>query len=320
MSKNLEAAKELRRIWGGFWSARVLLTANTYRIFDFVKSPKSAEETAKRLKIDLRATEILLDALTGLGLLKKTGQRYRNTRLANLFLVKGTPHYQGDIIRHAATLWQNWSGLDEVMRTGRPFHAAHAHDAFIRGMDNLALLKVSEVIREIDFRHATRVLDLGGGPGTYSIEMAKRGIAVTLFDRPDTIKISKEVIRKSGIKNIRLLQGDFLSDDIGEGYDLVFISQVLHSFSERENRRIIEKSRRALRPKGRIVIQEFFLGRDRTYPSQSSLFSVNMLVNTTGGRCYSPVEITQWLSDAGFGHIREKMVDDSVLISAENAR
>jgi len=39
-------------------------------------------------------------------------------------------------------------------------------------------------------------LDLGGGAGTYSIEMAKRGVSGTLFDRPETIEIAKRVIEK----------------------------------------------------------------------------------------------------------------------------
>jgi hypothetical protein len=83
----LKQAKELRKLWGGFWPARVLLTANNFGVFDYLKSPKAAAEIAKILKTDGRATEILLDALTGLGLLKKSGNKnkYKNTPTANRF-------------------------------------------------------------------------------------------------------------------------------------------------------------------------------------------------------------------------------------------
>lgn len=313
----LEEWKEIRRIWGGFWSARVLLTANNYRVFEHLKSPKTAGEVSGILRTDRRATEILLDALTGLGLLKKTELRYRNSPLSGRFLVMSSPYYQGDIIRHADTLWKNWSGLDEVLRTGRPHHIAHDHNSFIQGMHNLAVLKAKKVIAAIGMRGVKKALDLGGGPGTYAMEMARRGISVTLFDRPETVKIARGVIRKSGSEEIDFLQGDILIDDIGRGYDLVFISQVLHSCSGDESMRVIEKSLEALNPDGRIVIQEFYLEEDRAHPAQSSLFSINMLVNTEAGRCYSVQEMRGWLSKAGFRDIKSRIMDDTVLVSGK---
>ncbi len=309
--------KELRRIYGGFWTSRVLLTANNYRVFEHLRSSRTAREVAEILKTDGRATEILLDALTAMGLLKKTGACYKNTPLSNRFLVARSAHYQGDIIRHADTLWKNWSGLDEVIRTGNPHHVSHDQDSFIRGMHNLALLKARDVVKAIGTKGVKKALDLGGGPGTYSMEMAKKGVSVTLFDRPETIKIAKNIIGRSGAAGIHFIEGDLLYDDMGGGYDLIFISQVLHSCSEGESLRTIEKSRKALNRKGRLAIQEFHLEESRTRPVQGALFSVNMLVNTPEGRCYSPSEIRGWLSRSGFVGIKEKMMDDTVLLIGE---
>ena len=318
MPKVYDEAKELRRLWSGFWPARVVITANNFSVFDHLKSTKSAEELSMELHTDKRATELLLDALTGLGLLKKRSGVYRNSTLSDRFLVSGSPYYQGDILGHADILWKNWSGLDEVLRTGMPHHVAHEQESFIRGMHNIATLKVKHVLREIGLKGVRRALDLGGGPGTYAIGMAKKGISVTLFDVPETIEIAREVIEKAAAKNINFIEGDFLRDNIGEGYDLVFISQVLHSFSAEVNLQIIEKSRNALNHKGRTVVQEFYIDQSRTYPVQSALFSINMLVNTEGGRCYSSGEIMSWLKEAGFKEVGERILDDSVLVSGSN--
>lgn len=317
MPKILEKAKELRRLWAGFQSARVLLTANNFKVFEYLKSRKTAIEVSEALETDERATERLLDALTGLGLLKKSAKGYKNTTISNLFLISESPYYQGDIMRHADNLWKNWSGLDEVMRTGKPYRASHDNDSFIRGMHNLAVLKARKVIRVIGLKGIKRALDLGGGPGTYAMEMAKKGVSVTLFDRPETVEIAKDVIKKSVVKNTSFIQGDILYDDIGKDYDLVFISQVLHSCSEEEGLHIIEKSKKALKPEGRIVVQEFYLKENRTSPVQSALFSINMLVNTVAGRCYSPSEIKVWLLKAGFRKIKDKIMDDAVLVFGE---
>ena len=314
----LEEAGELRKLWGGFWASRALLTANNYRIFDYLIKPQSANAIAKKLKTNLRATNILLDAITGIGLLKKNKDRYSNAPISAKFLVRGSAYYQGDILRHADSLWQNWSELDEIIKTGKPIRKAHDHEAFIMGMHNIASLKVKSVIKAIGVGGVKTALDLGGGPGTYSIEMAKKGVDVTLLDRSETVKIARRVVKKEGIENIDFIEGDFLHDDIGRGYDLIFISQILHALSEKDNLHLLKKCKRALNKRGRIVIQEFHLMKDRAHPPQGSLFSVNMLVNTEGGRSYSPDEMKNWLSKIGFKKAEEKLMGETVIIQAFN--
>ena len=314
----LKEAGELRKLWGGFWASRVLLTANNYRIFDYLIKPQSANAIAKKLKTNLRATEILLDAITGIGLLKKNRGKYSNAPISAKFLVSGSAYYHGDILRHADSLWQNWSELDKTIKTGKPIRKAHDHEAFIMGMHNIASLKVKSVIKAIGYGGVETALDLGGGPGTYSIEMAKKGIDVTLFDRPETVKIARRVVKKEGIKNINFIEGDFIYDNIGKGYDLIFASQILHSLSEKDNLYLLKKCKRALNKRGRIVIQEFRLLKDRAHPPQGALFSVNMLVNTEGGRSYSTDEMKNWLSKTGFRKIEEKLIGEAVIIQASN--
>jgi 2-polyprenyl-3-methyl-5-hydroxy-6-metoxy-1,4-benzoquinol methylase len=287
--RTLEEVKELRKILFGFRPARVLLTANNYRVFDHLARPQSAETISEKIDADLRTTEILLDALTGVGLLRKQRDQYINARIASKFLVSASPYYQGDILRHTDNLWKNWSGLDEVVTTGKPSQKSRNYDAFILGMHNIATLKAKDVIRGIGLKGITTALDLGGGPGTYSMEMARRGVKVTLFDYPEAIAIAKRLIEKEGVTGVNFIGGDFMVDDIVKGYDLIFVSQILHAYSERENLQILRKCRGALTDGGRIAIQEFYISEDRTHPVQSALFSVNMLVNTESGRCYSPV-------------------------------
>lgn len=317
-----KGALEVRKIWGAFRQARVLLTANNFGVFDHLSSPKTAAELAGALGADLRATEILLDALTAIGflkkrrgLLKKAPPSYRNTPLAETFLLRGKPHYQGDILRHADTLWQNWSGLDEVLKTGKPAGKAHDHGSFIRGMHNLAMLRVDEVLKAIDLRGVATALDLGGGPGTYAVALAKRGVKVTLFDMPDTVKIAREIVAETGVSAVDFIEGDFCVDAIGSGYDLILISQIFHAYAAEENLGILQRCASALNPGGRVAIQEFLIDKTLTSPLQGALFSVNMLVNTRAGRCYAPEEMKQWLSRAGFRAVRKKVMDDCVIMT-----
>jgi ubiquinone/menaquinone biosynthesis C-methylase UbiE len=316
MSRIQEQAKELRKIWSGFQASRVLLTANNLRVFDYLKKQKTPRELAKNLGTDIRATGILLDALTGLVLLKKQKGRYSNTKIASELLVSGSPFYQGDILRHADTLWDTWSGLDKVIKTGKPSFSSKNHSAFILGMHNLSVLKAREIISIIGLKGVHRALDLGGGPGTYAMVMAGKGVHAVLFDTPDTIRIARQLVKKTDKKNLDFIQGDFFTDNIGTHYDLILISQIFHSYSAHDNMDILKKCRKALNDNGRVVIQEFLLKESRTLPSWSSLFSVNMVVNNTGGRCYSPDEMRSWLKKSGFRKVNKKLVADGVLMSA----
>jgi ubiquinone/menaquinone biosynthesis C-methylase UbiE len=312
-----DQAKELRRIWSNFQSSRVLLTANNYRVFDYLNTQRTLHGVAKKLDTDIRATRILLDALTGMGLLKKQNGKYINSKMASQFLVSKSALYQGNIIQHADILWDNWSGLDRVMKTGIPHRRSQNHRAFILGMHNISVLKVKKVVKAIGLSGVKKALDLGGGPGTYAAEMAQRGIETVLFDTPDTIKIARGLFGQRKWKPPGFIQGDFLVDDIGSGYDIILISQVFHSYSEKDNIRIIKKCRRALKTGGRVVVQEFFINDEMTRPLWSVLFSVNMLVNTSGGRCYTPEEMKTWFLKTGFKRVSKKFVADTILISAK---
>ncbi len=306
----------LRRI-SAFAPSRIVLTANNYRMFDHLEgSGKTAGALSKKIAADGRATELILNSLVAIGFLEKKNGKYRNAAVSSRYLVKGKPDYHGDILRHNNTLWENWSGLDMVVKTGRPNKKSRDHESFILGMHNLALQKVRGVMKNLDLKGVKKVLDLGGGPGTYSIAFAKKRMDVTLLDLPDTLRISRKVIDAAGTdKNIRLLPGDFMKDDLGSGYDMIFISQILHSLGPDECISLLRKCKTSLSKGGHVVVQEFYLEESRTGPLQGAVFAINMLVNTTKGRTYTPNEMYSWMKNAGLAGIKKKVLDETVLIT-----
>ena len=134
------------------------------------------------------------------------------------------------------------------------------------------------------------------------------------------IEIAKKIARRERSRPIRFMSGDFTTDDIGRGYDLILISQILHAYSVKDNVLLLKKCRNSLSHGGRVVVLEFPLSNDKIYPVQSALFSVNMLVNTAGGRCYSSEEIRGWLQKVGLKDIDEHKSDDTVIISGSYSR
>jgi ubiquinone/menaquinone biosynthesis C-methylase UbiE len=305
----------LRRLYLGFVSSRAVLTANNLEVFDHLKKPLTAARMAKKINTDERAAGILLDALTGIGLLRKSRDgKYRNAPVSERYLVKGTRLYQGDIIRHASSMWQNFSALDEVVKTGKPARRGKDHESFILGMHNLTILRADVLIKAIGLKGIKTMLDLGGGPGTNAIAFSKQGVKANIFDLPETIAIAKKVARREGIKDLGFIAGDFHTDSIGRGYDLILLSQIFHAFSAEENIALLDKCRNALNPGGKVVVQEFPINDALTTPPQSALFSVNMLVATPSGRCYSPREMKKWMKETGYKDIAVKNLEETVLV------
>ena len=310
--------EELGNLWRGFQQSRVMLTAVELGVFDKLKKPKTVKEAARLLKSSLRGTEILLKALTSLKVIKKSGEKYVNTPIANKHLVKGAPEYYGDIILHYSSMWEGWSQLTEVVRTGKPAQRTRdkkSFESFIMGMHNLSIKRAPELVKAIGMDGVRHALDLGGGPGTNALEMAKYANKVTLFDYPEALKIERRVARGAKVK-ISYKPGDFTTDPIGNSYDLILVSQIYHAYSEAASLELTKKCHDALVPDGRIAVQEFDISKDRTSPPGGALFSVNMLVGTSGGNTYHTSHIASWLKEAGFVGVKTKKLSQTVLVTA----
>lgn len=306
----------LRKLYSGFMAARVVLTANNLGVFDILTKAVSADAVAKKLKADQRAVGILLDALAGLGLVTKSRDgKYLNAAVSTRYLVKGSPLYQGDIVRHASSMWERFATLDDVVKTGIPAPRSGDHGAFILGMHNLTVFRTGELIKAIGLKGVNTMLDLGGGPGTNAMAMAKKGVKATIFDRQPTIAIARKVARREKVKDLHFIAGDFQQDNIGSGYDLILLSQIMHAYSAGENIALLKKCRKALNPGGRVVVQEFPINDALTSPPQSAIFSVNMLVGTRSGRCYAPGEMKEWFAKTGFDQISVKKLSETVIVA-----
>ena len=99
---------------------------------------------------------------------------------------------------------------------------------------------------------------------------------------------------------VEVVAGDYRRDPIGAGYDLVFLSAIIHSNSVEQNQLLFRKAAAALAPGGRLVVQDFLMEEDRSGPAQAALFALNMLVGTESGDTYTESEVRTWMAEAGF--------------------
>ena len=299
------------RAMGGWQAAKVLMAANRLEVFNVIGSRRlPAREIAKRCGTHPRSTALLLNACAALAFLCKEGSRYANTPEGLELLARGRPSYMGDGINHSDWLWQAWGQLAEAVRTNSPVVAPREpdqgttmHRDFILAMHNRAMPTGETLADNLDLSGRTQLFDVGGGPGTYSCFLAKRNskLRCVVFDLPPTVPIAKEVIASFGLqRRVATREGDYFRDDFGRGNDVVLLSAILHSLSPARAKLLLKKAYDSLVRKGMVVVQENLVASDRISPTPAVLFSLNMLVNTQGGRSYTGAEVSSWMRAVGF--------------------
>lgn len=292
----------------GYRAARVLHTANKLGIFTILSEKEmSGEQICRTIKSDPEMMKKLLIACVAMGLLERHEGQYKNTDLAQKYLVRGQELYQGDIITHSATVWDFWSELvSHVVSGTKPTVIKPAdHKNFIMGMHNIAVTGRAQLfIDSVDLTGRKKLFDVGGGPGTYSIAACRRypELKAVVFDLPETIAITKEIISKEGIQDvITVREGDWETDDFGEDNDVVLLSDVMHGPGSKAQMKL-KKAYDSLVCGGLVVIQEFLLNDQKTGPLIPALF--NIMVGA-----YSQTEMFGIVEEAGF--IKPRLVISS---------
>ena len=250
-----DAFARLAGMAGGYVEARILQAAVRLGVFDALRDEETADAptVAAAIGAEARATGLLLDALAVVGLVDKDGPRYRLNDLSRTYLLSASPKDFSGMIRFDALMWEAWGKLEDAVRTGRPARLPDMYQTdkaetgiFIEAMDSLVNARGdAEVTADaLDLGGERALLDIGPGPATYPIALCRRNPALraTLYDLPGTLRITERYVRASDVAaRIECIPGDYRTDAIPGGYDVVFLSNIIHSENEATNEALIAK-------------------------------------------------------------------------------
>ena len=250
----------------------------------------------------------MLNVLTSLSLLNKKNGKFSNTESSGKFLVKSSPSFLG-MVGHQSHLWNTWSKLTAIVKSKDAKGKTDINQsgdewlkAFIAAMHARGISRAKTIKDLINFSGVKKILDIGGGSGVFSSAFIKDdpGMSAVIFDLPNVVPITQEYIEKQNMTGrISTLSGNYLRDDIGAGYDFIFLSAVIHSNSYDENALLIKKCASALNKNGRIAVLDYIMNDDRTSPLAGAIFAINMLVGTDEGTTYTEKEVKEWMTAAG---------------------
>jgi SAM-dependent methyltransferase len=303
----------LLQVSGSYWYACTLHAGVKLDVFtSLARSPETAEQLSRKLSVDTRGLRMLLDALTAMALLDKRDDRYFAAEAAASFLNRESDRYIGHMILHHHHLLPSWGQLDLSVKSGKPVRsrggvdADRRREAFLLGMYNMASQQAPQIASQIDLSGRRRLLDLGGGPGTYAIHFCRNNpqLHAVVFDLPTTRSFAQPIIDKHGFgERIRFMEGDFLVDKLPGRFDAVWMSHILHAEGPEVCRKLIQSAVRALDRGGLLIIHDFILTDTMDGPVFPALFALNMLLGTEQGRTYSESQIRNMMQQAGIGQI-----------------
>ena len=299
---------------GSYWKTCALHAGAQLDVFTLLDGEwLTSAEVAARLGGAERSVAMLLNALAAMGLLLHSEGRYGCAPWAGEFLSKRSERYLGYIILHHANLMASWARLHESVISGRPVRESASRrdeeerEHFLMGMSNLAMGIAPGLVPQIDLTGRKRLLDLGGGPGTYAVHFCLHnpGLSAAVFDLPTTRPFAEKTIARFGLdQRVAYLPGDYLEDPIPGTFDVAWLSHILHGEGPEGCRTILHKAVAALDPGGIILIHEFILDDTMDAPLHPALFSLNMLLGTESGQAYSEAQLRQMLEAEGVLDVR----------------
>jgi SAM-dependent methyltransferase len=321
---------DIMRIAMGFMAAKHLFVATEIGLFEKLAStPSTLDELAAKCAIPRRTLRISADAMAGLGLLEREGDRYRNSPAAAAFLAGGN----GPDLRPMLRFWDRisypaWLNLETAVRSGRgqgdfSQFSDEQQQIFSMGVEAFSAGAAAALAVSYDFSRHSRVLDVAGGTGSFLIALLRRHALLrgTLFELPGTCAVARSrLAREPEGAQIRVIEGDLLKDPLPDGHDAVIAANIVHGLSAVHNLDLLNNIRSHVATGARLLLVDLWMDSTRTQPPAAPLMSGEFLVHSGEGQAYSEDEADEWLTQTGWRKLeRRPLAGPASVIIAEAA-
>jgi 2-polyprenyl-3-methyl-5-hydroxy-6-metoxy-1,4-benzoquinol methylase len=270
---------------------------------------------AERIAASERGTRILCDYLTIMGFLEKNEGRYSLSKVSEMFLDQRSPAYLGTAATFLSQLHNRhfFDDVGELVRQGHNLAGEGGtvgHDDpiwvnFAHSMAPMMAMPAKFIgdVLEAERGGPWKVLDIAAGHGLFGITLAQRNpqASVWAVDWPGVLAVARENAGKRGVsERFHTIEGSAFEVQLGDGYDIVLITNFLHHFDPATCEEMLRKIRLALKPGGRVATLEFVPNEDRVSPPMAAEFSMTMLATTPKGDAYTFSEFERMFRNAGF--------------------
>jgi predicted O-methyltransferase YrrM len=290
--------------------ARLVMVGTKLGVFDaLADGPASAVDVAQRCGTNPAGTEKLLFALAGAGYLHAKNGAYELTPVSRKWLLRESPNSIADKLILQFLEWEWMERSEDFVRTGEPLEihsmTDDGHwDLYQRGMRAMANAFAGEALKRMPRPKDPRdMLDIGGSHGYYSVGLCRQqeGLRSVILDLPEAVEHAAPLLAAEGMGD-RVVHraGNALTDDLGtDAYDIVLIAQLVHHFSEDQNRELAQRVARALRPGGVYAVLDTLRPRTPSDAGQVGALLGFFFALTSQSGTWAAEEISDWQRRAG---------------------
>ena len=308
-----DAVSSISAIAYGFMGSQALFAALELDLFSALADETlGLDALAAKLSAPAGPLTVLLTTCAALGLVVWDGERYSNSAGAQRFLSRSSRSYVGDyyLRQISAILYPKLPAVRSLLR-GQPaeefeydaLYDPETTENFIRGQHVGSLGPATLLARSNIFAGASRLLDLGGGSGAFSIEAVKQypGLAAIVFDFPQVVSVTQKIVAESGMTDrVTCVGGDLRRDPWPLGADIILLSYIVSCYDPQTMRSLLERAYAYLPSGGTLVIHDFALSADRRGPHNAALFLFGQLTASAQTHAYTVDEIVTAMREQGF--------------------
>jgi len=241
------------KIATGFMAAKQLFAASEIGLFEaLADGPAGLEELAGKTTVPRRTVGIVAAAMVSLGLIDQEGGRYRNGETAATFLAGKPGHDVRPVLRFFNSIsYPLWERLADAVRSGEGQAQFGKFDReqqqiFSGGVEALTAPVAASLAAAYDFSRHKRLLDVGGGTGSFLLAVLRRYPALrgTLFELPGACAVARQRLSAEPEgKRIDIIEGDMFKTPLPAGHDVLLVANTVHVLSALRNLDLMRKMR-----------------------------------------------------------------------------
>jgi hypothetical protein len=292
-----------------------------FDFFNFLgKHPSDFDEISKSLDIKKRPLDVMLTLFKAYGFIVEKDKKYYLSDISNDYL---TGQSSFDLSSYVSSLKDNpvCNEIVKVLISGKPANWAASKknkkwvdsmesddfsQSFTEGMNSRGEYLANGLLNKVDLCKYSKILDIGGASGIYSVILLVNNpnLSAAIFEKPPVDRLAQYTIDKFGLgSRMNVISGNMFEDKFPTGYDVHFISHVLHDWDFKKVRFILKNSFENLKSGGLIIINDAHINDTKTGPVSVAEYSV-LLMFLSEGKCYSTAEIKSILDKTGFKDIK----------------
>jgi SAM-dependent methyltransferase len=315
----------------GFMVSKHLFAASQLGVFEALgEGPTDLAGLAARIGLTPRTAHISADAMVALGLLERHGAEYANAPVAAAYLAGRSPADLRPLLRFWDRVsYPAWTDLAEALGRGRPpreiFDIADDLVPVVSAGIEAGTAGACRALPQVAaLPPSSRVLDIGGGTGSWSIALAQAdpSITATVLELPDVAPVARDRIAGTGVADrVDVVEGDVLSGELPRGYDVFLLANVVHYYTPEVNEKLLRRVRAAAVPGARLLIADFWTDATHSQPVPAALMAGEFAIHLNDGDVYSADEGAAWLASTGWTFTGQRSLAGPIsLLTAEAAR